>query len=77
MVSILFKLSTARKVSLKLSNKAVSQVETKFLDTCLRWKPHLKAVESKAARKLAVMKKLAGITWGTTPTSRNSSTEGL
>ena len=32
--------------------------------TRLTWKPHLEAVEAKATRKLAIMKKLAGTTWG-------------
>ena len=34
------------------------------LDTRLTWKPHLKVVEAKATRKLAIMKKLAETTWG-------------
>ena len=34
------------------------------LDTCLMWKRHLEAVEAKATRKLAIMKKLTGSTWG-------------
>ena len=69
MVSILFTLSTAKeKVSLKLNNQPVPQVETPTflgvtLDTRLMWKPHLKAVEAKDTRKLAIMKKLAGTTW--------------
>ena len=74
-VSTLFTLSTAKeKVSLKLNNQPVPQVETPTflgvtLDTHLTWKPHLKAVGAKATRKLAIMKKLAGTTWGPTPTS--------
>ena len=70
MVSTLFTLSTAKeKVSLRLNNQPVPQVETpKFLgvtlDTRLTWKPHLEPVEAKATRKLAIMKKLAGTTWG-------------
>ena len=69
-VSTLFTLSTAKeKVSLKWNNQPVPQVETPtFLgvtpDTRLTWKPHLEAVEAKATRKLAIMKKLAGTTWG-------------
>ena len=69
-VSTLFTLSTAKeKVSLRLNNQPVPQVETpKFLGvtlyTRLTWKPHLEAVEAKATRKLAIMKKLAGTTWG-------------
>ena len=62
-VSTLFTLSTAKeKVSLKLNNQPVPQVETPTflgvtLDACLKWKPHLEAVEAKAIRKLAIMKK--------------------
>ena len=69
-VSTLFTLSTAKeKVSLKLNNQPVPQAETPTflgvtLDTRLTWKPHLEAVEAKATRKLAIMKKLAGTTWG-------------
>ena len=69
-VSTLFTLSTAKeKVSLRLNNQPVPQVETPTflgvtLDTRLTWKPHLEAVEVKATRKLAIMKKLAGTTWG-------------
>ena len=67
-VSTLFTLSTA-KVSLRLNNQPVPQVETPTLlgvtlDTHLTWKPHLEAVEAKATRKLAIMKKLAGTIWG-------------
>ena len=70
MVSTLFTLSTAKeKVSLRLNNQPVPQVETPTflgvtLDTRLTWKPHIEAVEAKATRKLAIMKKLAGTTWG-------------
>ena len=70
-VSTLFTLSTTKeKVSLRLNNQPVPQVETPTflgvtLDTRLTWKPHLEAVEAKATRKLAIMKKLAGTTWGT------------
>ena len=69
-VSTLFTLSTAtEKVSLKFNNQPVPQVETPTflgvtLDTRLTRKPHLEAVEAKATRKLAVMKKLAGTTEG-------------
>ena len=80
-VSTLFTLSTAmEKVSVKLNNQPVPQVEMSAflgvtLDACLMWKPHLEAVEAKATRKLAIMKKLAGTTGGggggggSTPTS--------
>nr|KAG5706308.1 hypothetical protein BaRGS_026090 [Batillaria attramentaria] len=34
------------------------------LDKRLTWNPHLKDIERKATRKLAIMKKLAGTTWG-------------
>ena len=68
-VSTLFTLSTAKeKVSLRLNNQPVPQVETPTflgvtLDTRLTWKPHLEAVEAKDLRKLAIMKKLPGTTW--------------
>ena len=70
MVSKLFTLSTSKeKISLKSNHQPVPQVETpKFLgvtlDTSLMWKPHLEAVEAKATRKLAIMKKHAGATLG-------------
>ena len=68
-VSTLFTLSTAEEVSLKLNSQPVPQVEMPMflgvtLDTHLTWKPHLEAVEAKATRKLTIMKKLAGTTWG-------------
>ena len=69
-VSTLFTLSTAKeKVSLRLNKQPVPQVETPTflgvpLDTRLTWKPHLEAVEAKATRKLAIMKKLTETTWG-------------
>ena len=69
-ISTLFTLSTAKeKVSLKSNNQPVPQAETPTflgvsLNTRLTWKPHLEAVEAKATRKLAIMKKLAGTTWG-------------
>ena len=68
-VSTLFALwTTKEKVSLKLNNQPVSQVETPTflgvtLDIRLTWKLHLEVVEAKATRKLAIMKKLAGTTW--------------
>ena len=68
--STLFTLSTAKeKVSLKLNNQPVPQVETPTslgvtLDTRLTRKPHLEAAEAKATRKLTIIKKLAGTTWG-------------
>ena len=74
-VSTLFTLSTAtEKVSQELNNQPVPEVETQtflvvILDTRLTWKSHLEAAEAKATRKLAIMKKLAGTTWGPTPTS--------
>ena len=57
------------KGRLNKSKQPVPQVETPTflrltLDTRLTWKPHLEAVEAKATRKLSIMKKLAGTTWG-------------
>ena len=69
-VSTLFSLSTSKeKVSLKLGDEAVPQVDTPTflgvtLDSRLTWKPHIEATEAKAIRKLSLMKKLAGTKWG-------------
>ena len=55
-VSTLVTLSTAKeKVSLKLNNQSVAQVETPMflevtLDMRLTWKPHLEAAETKTTR---------------------------
>ena len=56
-------------IQLKLGDKIIPQVDTptflggKF-DTRMTWKAHIEAVRGKAIRKLAVMKKLCGTSWG-------------
>ena len=66
----LFSLSTAKeKTTLKLNEENIPQVDNpKFLgvtlDTRLTWKPHLETTAAKSTRKLSLLKKLAGTTWG-------------
>ena len=66
----LFSLSTTKEnTSLKLNEEKIPQVDNpKFLgvtlDTRLTWKPHLEATAAKSTRKLSLLKKLAGTTWG-------------
>ena len=66
----LFTLSTSKeRVTLKLKDDAIPQVEKpKFLgvmlDTRLTWKPHLEATAVDTTKKLSLLKKLAGTTWG-------------
>ena len=69
-VSTVFSLSTSKEnIQLKLDNVILPQVETPTflgvkLDSRLTWKPHLEEVEARSIRKLAIMRKLAGTTWG-------------
>jgi len=69
-VTTLFSLSTSKeKVKLKLDDHPVPQVETPTflgatLDSRLTWKSHIEAVEKRAYKKLSLMKKLAGTSWG-------------
>ena len=66
----LFSLSTVKeKVILKLEDMPVPQVDNPTflgvtLDTRLTWKTHLEAVAARSVRKLGLLKKLAGTTWG-------------
>ena len=66
----LFSLSTVKeKVMLKLEDMPVPQVDNPTflgvtLDTRLTWKTHLEAVAARSVRKLGLLKKLAGTTWG-------------
>ena len=66
----LFSLSTVKeKVMLKLEDRPVPQVDNPTflgvtLDTRLTWKTHLEAVAARPVRKLGLLKKLAGTTWG-------------
>ena len=66
----LFPLSTAKEqVNLKLGNEQLLQTDTPTflgvkLDQRLTWKPHIQETENRAIRKLGLMKKLSGISWG-------------
>ena len=66
----LFSLSTANEtVKLKLREQPLPQTDTPTflgikLDTRLTWKPQIEEMERKGVRKLALLKKLAGTTWG-------------
>ena len=66
----LFSLSTKKEtVNLKINNDPIPQVDTPTflgvkLDPRLTWKPHIEATRARAIRRLALMKKLAGTTWG-------------
>ena len=66
----LLSLSTEKeKVILKLENMSVPQVDNPtflgvILDTRLTWKTHLEAVAARSVRKLGLLKKLVGTTWG-------------
>ena len=68
--STLFSLSTAnQQVKLKLQGQALPQTDTPTflgikLDTRLTWKPQIEEMERRGIRKLALLKKLAGTTWG-------------
>nr|KAG5714784.1 hypothetical protein BaRGS_000272 [Batillaria attramentaria] len=69
-VTTVFSLSTLPETAkLKMNGKELEQEDTPTylgvkLDKRLTWNPHLKDIERKATRKLAIMKKLAGTTWG-------------
>lgn len=66
----LFSLSTVKEqVNLKLQGRVLPQTDTPTflgvkLDTRLTWKPQIEEMERKGIRKLALLKKLAGTTWG-------------
>ena len=66
----LFTLSTKQKPgSIKFGDTVLKQeAEPTFLgitlDQRLSWKPHIQKTEAKARRKLAIMRKLAGTSWG-------------
>lgn len=72
MASILFSLSTKKEeINLHMGTQPIPQVEsTVFLggtvDKRLTWNPHIQAIQEKAIKKLSLMKKLAGTTWGAT-----------
>ena len=66
----LFSLSPNKeKINIKINNQPIPQTDTPTflgvtLDRRLTWKPHTETTIGKAVRKLAIMKKLAGTTWG-------------
>ena len=65
-----FSLSTKKeKVSIQLQESTIPQVENPpflgvTLDQRLTWRQHIDSMEERSIRKLALMKKLAGTTWG-------------
>ncbi|KAK7108155.1 hypothetical protein V1264_015944 [Littorina saxatilis] len=69
-VSTVFSLSTSKeKVQLKLGDTVLPQVDTPTflgvkLDRRLSWKPHIEDMESRGIKRLALMRKLSGTTWG-------------
>ena len=68
--STLFSLSTKKEtIKLKLGEDPIPQENTPTflgvqLDKRLTWGPHIAATKARAIRRLALMKKLAGTTWG-------------
>lgn len=68
--TMLFSLSTKKEeVHLKLGDVPIPRDDTPTflgvkLDARLTWKPHIDSVRTRAIRRLALMKKLAGTTWG-------------
>ena len=66
----LFSLSTTKEtVKLKLRGQELPQTDTPTflgikMDARLTWKPQIEEMERKGIRKLALLKKLAGTTWG-------------
>ena len=69
-VATLFSLSTSKeKIKIKLGNTALPQEDTPTflgfkLDQHLTWKPHIEDLEARGIRRLALMRKLSGTTWG-------------
>jgi ribonuclease HI len=69
-VSTLFSLSTSKEeVKLLLDDNPVPQTDTPtflgtMLDSRLTWKPHIENLQQRSFKKLAIMKKLAGTSWG-------------
>ena len=68
--STLFSLSTSKKqIKLRLKDEIVPQTDTPTflgvkLDTRLTWKPQIEKMERSSLQKLALMRKLAGTSWG-------------
>ena len=69
--STLFSLSTSKEqIKLRLKDEIVPQTDTPIflgvkLDTRLTWKSQIEKMERSSLQKLALMRKLAGTTWGT------------
>ena len=65
-----FSLSTAKeKTTLNLNEDVIPQIDNpKFLgvtlDKRLTWKQHVDAIAAKSTKKLSLLKKLSGTTWG-------------
>ena len=71
-VTTVFSLSPSKEtVRIKLGDSILPQIDTPTflgvkLDTRLTWKPHLEDMEARGIRRLALMRKLSGTTWGAT-----------
>ena len=69
-VTSVFSLSTQKEsIKVKLEEDALPQVDTNSflgvkLDSRLTWKPNLEEMEARGRRRLAIMRKLSGTTWG-------------
>ena len=69
-IFMLFSLSTTKEeVNLYLGDQRLPQADTTvflggILDTRLTWARHIQTIQERAIRKLAIMKKLAGTSWG-------------
>ena len=68
--STLFSLSTSKEqIKLRLKDEIVPQTDTPTflgvkLDTQLTWKPQIEKMDRSSLQKLALMRKLAGTSWG-------------
>ena len=69
-ITSVFSLSTQKEsIKVKLEEDVLPQVDTPTflgvkLDSRLTWKPHLEEMEARGRRRLAIMRKLSGTTWG-------------
>lgn len=69
-VATVFSLSPLpESINLKMNGRKLKQEDNPTylgirLDKRLTWNPHLKSIENEAVKKLAIMKKLAGTSWG-------------
>ena len=65
----LFPLYASTKIKVKMDDQVLPQTDTPTflgvtLDKRLTWRAHIQAANNKASRKLLLMKKLSGTTWG-------------